>query len=113
MGEKMKGAALNTIIGLVTVFLILILIAFLISRFVYISKLEEKFKERAKAKQEEKESPALDGISNVTAQIEAKESAELVDDTELVAVITAAICAATGTSSNGFVVRSIRKSKRR
>ena len=49
-------------------------------------------------------------MENVTSQIEAKE--ELADDTELVAVITAAIAASTGTSSDGFVVRSIRKSKR-
>lgn len=49
-------------------------------------------------------------VENVTSQIEAKE--ELADDTELVAVITAAIAASTGTSSDGFVVRSIRKSKR-
>ena len=35
---------------------------------------------------------------------------ELVDDLELVAVISAAIAAYTGTSSDGFVVRSIKRS---
>ena len=40
-------------------------------------------------------------------QIEEKE--ELVDDTELVAVIAAAIAAYEGTSTDGFVVRSIRR----
>ena len=34
------------------------------------------------------------------------------DDTELVAVIAAAIAAAEGTTTDGFVVRSIRKVKR-
>ena len=37
---------------------------------------------------------------------------ELVDDLELVAVISAAIAAYTGTSSDGFVVRSIKRSDR-
>ena len=36
-----------------------------------------------------------------------------VDEGELVAAITAAICAYTGSSSDGFVVRSIRKVNRR
>ena len=35
------------------------------------------------------------------------------DDLELVAVISAAIAAATGTSADGFVVRSVRKVNRR
>ena len=35
------------------------------------------------------------------------------NDTELIAVITAAICASTGASSDSFVVRSIKKVKRR
>ena len=37
---------------------------------------------------------------------------ELADDTELVAVITAAICTYEGTSADGFVVRSIRRADR-
>ena len=36
-----------------------------------------------------------------------------VDEGELVAAITAAICAYTGSSSDGFVVRSIRKINRK
>ena len=104
MGEKMSGAALNTLIGLVTVFAILIVISFIISLFRYIPDIQAKF---AKKKDEPEKFAA---VENVTSQIEAKE--ELADDTELVAVITAAIAASTGTSSDGFVVRSIRKSKR-
>ena len=38
---------------------------------------------------------------------------ETVDEGELVAAITAAICAYTGSSSDGFVVRSIRKINRK
>ena len=40
---------------------------------------------------------------------EQREEQELVDDTELVAVIAAAIAAYEGTSTDGFVVRSIRR----
>ncbi|MBR5584493.1 MAG: OadG family protein, partial [Lachnospiraceae bacterium] len=44
----------------------------------------------------------------VAAPVAAEE--ELVDDLELVAVISAAIAAYTGSSSDGFVVRSIKRS---
>ena len=47
--------------------------------------------------------------NNVVTQIEQREEQELVDDTELVAVIAAAIAAYEGTSTDGFVVRSIRR----
>ena len=50
-------------------------------------------------------------LEKTIAQNEEKE--ELVDDTELVAVITAAICAATGARSDSFVVRSIKKADRK
>ena len=45
-----------------------------------------------------------------TAPAQAEEN--LADDGELVAVIAAAIAAAEGTTTDGFVVRSIRKVKR-
>lgn len=106
LGEKLADAGLNTIIGLITVFAILILISFIISLFKYIPMLEEKM-----AKRKASGTEVIASVENVTSQIEEKE--ELADDSELVAVITAAICAATGTSSDGFVVRSIRKSKRK
>lgn len=105
MGEKMKDAALNTVMGLFTVFVVLILISFIISRFKYIPMLEEKL-----AKKKEKVDTEAEAVPDVAAQLAERE--ELVDDTELVAVITAAICASTGASADGFVVRSIRKSKR-
>lgn len=106
MADKMGNAALNTLIGLATVFVILIIISFIISRFKLIPELEKKL-----SKKKEEEKAVSSAVENVTAQIEQKE--ELVDDTELVAVITAAICAAGNVSSDGFVVRSIRKSKRK
>ena len=48
---------------------------------------------------------------DVVSQIEAHEEkqADAEDDGELIAVIAAAIAAAEGTSTDGFVVRSIRR----
>ncbi|MBR2401751.1 MAG: OadG family protein [Lachnospiraceae bacterium] len=102
-GEKMTNAALNTLLGMFTVFSVLILLIALISCFNLIPKLTAMFK-----KKDEKEA----AIDNTIAQIVEKEEAaeELVDDLELVAVIAAAIAASEGaTSTDGFVVRSIRK----
>ena len=97
----MLKAFLNTVIGMGTVFAVLILISLIISCFTLISKLESKPK---------KEEPAP-AESPVVQQIAAKE--ELSDDTELVAVIAAAIAAYEGAAStDGFVVRSIRKSNK-
>ncbi len=106
-GEIMLKAAMNTLIGMGTVFVVLILISLIISSFTLISKIEEKKKKKAAAK----------AVSNdvksdpVVTQIAKKE--ELSDDTELVAVIAAAIAAYEGSgSTDGFVVRSIRKSNK-
>lgn len=106
-GEIMLKAGMNTLIGMGTVFVVLILISLIISSFTLISKIEEKKKKKASAK----------AVSNdvksdpVVTQIAKKE--ELSDDTELVAVIAAAIAAYEGSgSTDGFVVRSIRKSNK-
>lgn len=104
LGERMATAAFNTVIGVVSVFLVLTFISYVISLFKYIPKLQEVF-----AKKNNK-SVEIE-IENAISQIEEKE--EMIDDTELVAVITAAICAATGSSSDAFVVRSIRKAERK
>ena len=99
-GEIMAKAGMNTVIGMGTVFVVLILISLIISCFTLVSKFEAKQK---------KEEPAA--AAPVVEQIEAKE--ELSDDTELVAVIAAAIAAYEGAAStDGFVVRSIRKSNK-
>lgn len=103
-GEKMEKAALNTLLGMGTVFIVLILISLIISCFGFIPKIQARFakKPAAEAKKEET-------ADNVIAQIVEKE--ELSDDCELVAVIAAAIAASQGASStDGFVVRSIRRS---
>lgn len=107
MGDMMVKATLNTLIGMGTVFAVLILISFIISAFALIPKIQAKL---AKKKKEEK----TIGIDNAVAQIErAEENADETDDLELVAVIAAAIAASEGAAStDGFVVRSIRKVRR-
>ena len=99
IGEILTKAGLNTLLGMGTVFAVLIFLAFLISLMQYIPVLMELFEKKNK-KVEVKE----------VAQTEAVvETEEMTDDLELIAVITAAIAAQEGTSTDGFVVRSIRR----
>ena len=112
IGENMERAALNTLLGMGTVFAILILIMLIISSFSLIAK----FEKAAAARKEKKAAKAAkgDAVDNTIAQIIEKEETELADDLELVAVISAAIAAYEGsTSTEGFVVRSIKKSNKR
>ena len=106
-----EQALLNTLMGMGTVFAVLIFISLLISLFVYIPSIERALKNRSskkekKAAQEERPAPKRPIL----------EEEELVDDGELVAVITAAIMAANGgaaVSADKLVVRSIKRVKRR
>ncbi|MCM1154674.1 MAG: OadG family protein [Roseburia sp.] len=103
MGEIMKKAGMNTLLGMGTVFAVLILISLIIYAFGLIPKLMS-------GKKEEKKETSV-AADNVVAQIVEKE--ELSDDLELVAVISAAIAAYEGSgTTDGFVVRSIRKAHR-
>ncbi len=104
--NAISDAGINTVICLAVVFTVLIFISFLISLFKYIPKLEA-----ALSKKDKKTELAENAVVNTVSQIEVKaEEEELSDDLELVAVITAAIAASAGTSTDGFVVRSIRRS---
>lgn len=107
IGELMGKAALNTLIGMGTVFIVLILISLIISCFKVIPKLQAASAKR----KEEKKAAKGTGIDNAVAQITAQEEvADESDDLELAAVIAAAIAAYEGTASaDGFVVRSIRR----
>lgn len=104
LGEKMEKAALNTLLGMGTVFSVLVLIMLIIMAFGIIPKIEKSIADK-KAKNVVKSDKAID---NTIAQIVEKE--ELSDDTELVAVIAAAIAASEGAATtDGFVVRSIKR----
>lgn len=110
VGEIFEKAILNTLLGMGTVFAVLILIALIIYCFKYIPQIQEMFAKKKNAAVAE--APA----APVAAPIPAAEE-ELVDDSELVAVIMAAIYASMASegkavSKDGLVVRSIRRSRR-
>lgn len=99
-GEILEKAGLNTILGMGTVFVVLIFISFIISLFKYIPALEAKLTGKGKK------------TSEIPAVIPAKDVAETTDvsnDLELAAVISAAIAASEGTSTDSFVVRSVKR----
>jgi sodium pump decarboxylase gamma subunit len=99
--QKLYKAAMNTVIGMGTVFVVLIFISFIISLFKFINKFQNR-------KQEQK----VENEKDDKEIVENNESEELVDDLELVAVITAAITAYEGEkNSNGLVIRSIRRKR--
>lgn len=104
MGETMGRAGLNVLMGMGTVFCVLILICLCIYAFRIIPYLEKKFEAKkgngtpAPAKKEKREEPQL-----------AAPAYSGPGNTELAAVIAAAISAATGQSTDDFVVRSIRR----
>ena len=99
LGEIMEKAGLNTLLGMGTVFAVLIFISFLISLFKYIPAIQNAF---GKKKDEQKE-------ETKAAVSETVEEVDETDDLELIAVISAAIAAAEETTTDGFVVRSIKR----
>ena len=104
-GEILQKAGLNTILGMGTVFVVLIFLSFVIWLLKFIPVLEKKFRKApAYAEPVKADKPAA-----VPAAIPEETAAE--DDSELVAVIAAAVAAAEGTSVDGFVVRSIKRRK--
>ena len=100
-GELMTKAALNTLLGMGTVFLVLILISIIISGFGVIPKLQAFLGPK---KAEPVPEPAAPAPATPVVEEE-----ELSDDLELVAVIAAAIASYEGTSVEGFQVRSIKR----
>ncbi|MCI9594142.1 MAG: sodium pump decarboxylase subunit gamma [Lachnospiraceae bacterium] len=104
LGENVGRGAVHTLIGMGTVFIVLIFISLIISCFKYINAWEKK---NAAAK-----APASAPVpAPAPASVSVEEVAEedVTDDLELVAVITAAIAASQNTSADGLVVRSIKR----
>ena len=96
LGQKMQKAGLNTIMSMSIVFLVLIFISLLISCFKFIGLI---------GKGKADKSPVAVAAAPAAP---VSEPEALTDDLELVAVITAAIAAASETeSADGLVVRSI------
>lgn len=104
-GEILEKAGLNTILGMGTVFVVLIFISFIIYLFNFIPVLEKKFRKKPAAE------AAKPAEAPKAALVESAPAVQEEDDTELAAVIAAAIAASEGTSTDGFVVRSIKRRK--
>lgn len=105
MSDSMGKAAMNTLLGMGSVFIVLILISLIISCFNVIPKIQNALAK----KDADKPAAAQTGIDKAVAQI-AQQEESVEDDLELVAVIAAAIAASEGAAStDGFVVRSIRR----
>ena len=105
-GEVLKKAGLNTLLGMGTVFVVLIIIALVISLFNFLPGV----KESKPGKKEEKEvvKPALE---KTVETVKAAAS----NDAEIQAVIAAAIAAyaeETGQDSSGYFVRKIVRRRR-
>ncbi len=133
IGEKLEKAFLNMIMGMGTVFIVLIFISFIIGRLKIVNDWEKKRKEKAAEKTAAPApapvpapAPAVApapaaapaSIKAVAVPVQAKapdvsapaaSQENLADDLELVAVITAAISAAQNVPVEGLVVRSIRR----
>ncbi len=99
-GQLMTRAALNTLLGMGTVFVVLILISFIISAFNLIPKIQASFAPK------KAEIPSVPEPAPTAPVVEEE---DLSDDMELVAVIAAAIAAYEGTTVEGFQVRSIKR----
>ena len=102
--QILEKAGKNTLIGMGTVFVVLIFISFIISLFKHIPNIQAKFsRKKAKVPQQLETVPSPEPIP--VPAVPAAES----DDKELIAVISAAIAAAEGRPPEGFVVRSIKR----
>ena len=98
LSVTLERAALNTVMGLGTVFIMLLFLSFVISLFKFVPGLVEGKKNQPAPAPAPAPVPAAVPVEEVVP-----------DDTELIAVIAAAIAASEGTATDGFVVRSIRK----
>lgn len=104
LAQNMEEAGLNFILGMGTVFVMLIFLCYVIG-------LLKPLTEMIEGKRKNEAVPAVPSVP--VSPIVEEEEEELVDDLELVAVITAAIAASENTSSDGFVVRSIKRANHR
>ncbi len=107
LAEDMEKAGLNTLLGMGTTFCILIFLSLIISLFKLLPN-----GAASQAKQEKMAAPVENAVSQIAEREELASTSA--DEGELIAVITAAIAAyeaANGgsASSDGFVVRSIRR----
>lgn len=113
-GEKMGKAGANTLMGMGTVFVVLIFISIIIAQFERIAKGVTALSNKNEDADSKEEVKKTNKKSSGTAAKASSSEANPMDDTQLVAVITAAVMAASTASggSDKLIVRSIRKAKR-
>ena len=104
-GETLKGALRNAIIGILVVFCMLVFISLIISLFKYLPS-PEKRAMKEKAAQAAAAAPASP-VNEAPAPVQKTE--DVSDDTQLAAVIAAAVAAYEGKSADSFIVRTINK----
>ena len=110
LGDQMKDAGVFAGFGLGTVFIVLIVISLIIAAFKFIHNAQE-----GKGSEEETSAPAPVSAA-VPAPVPAPAAVpaageDLMDDTELLLLITTAIAAYESVPANGLKVRSIRRAK--
>ena len=106
LSECMEKAGMNTLIGMGTVFVMLIVIMFIISILRFVPAIIDGVSAK---KEKDKSADVDESMDKAIAGIVEREE-EVSDDSELVAAIAAAIAAYEGESStDGFVVKSIRR----
>lgn len=103
-------AVFNTVMGMGTVFVVLIFISLIISLFVYIPAAQEKLRSVFGHSKEENIAE-----EETVPEIPEVEEENLINDEELVAVLMAAIAASSegAVSADKLIVRSVRRVKRR
>lgn len=110
LGDQMKDAGVYAGFGLGTVFIVLIVISLIIAAFKFIHNAQE-----GKGSEEETSAPAPVSAAvpaPVPAPVAVPAAGEdLMDDTELLLLITTAIAAYESVPANGLKVRSIRRAK--
>ena len=108
LGEQMKEGGIYSAFGLGTVFIVLVVISLIIAAFKLINNAQS-------GKSQEEAAPTPAPAAAVPAPVPvpapAAPAEDLMDDTELLLLITTAIAAYESVPANGLKVRSIRRAK--
>ena len=106
LSQLMAKAGMNTLMGVGTVFVVLTIMIILISLFKYVNAIETAIANKKSGKDNTPD--FVEQISKRESQ-DAAQNVAVTADSELIAVIAAAIAAATGDDTDSFVVRSIKR----
>ncbi len=112
MAATLSRALMNTLMGMGTVFVVLIFISLIISLFKYVPQIEKALADR-KNRKEKQNAPKADRPEpkRPVITLEEEDEEEELAGEELIAVITAAIVASSGgaVSADQLRIRSVRR----